>query len=100
MAYLQSLGRARELAGPEGEARALEICLRANDERALLAFQSGSLNANPARPRRFGAVPPLGASAGVPRGRALYLRNCASCHGARGRSFSGGGWRDRKVIPW
>ena len=88
-AYLETLGRARELAGPEGEARAREICLRAGDEMALLAFQSSGLNANPARSRRNGAVPPLGAG-DLTQGRTLYQRNCASCHGARGKGDGSG----------
>jgi cbb3-type cytochrome oxidase cytochrome c subunit/cytochrome c553 len=82
-AYLETLGRARELAGPEGEARAREICLRAGDEMALLAFQTSGLNANPARSRRSGDAPTLRPAA-LAHGRTLYLRNCASCHGARG----------------
>jgi len=83
-AYLETLGRARELAGPEGEARAREICIRTGDEMALLAFQTSGLNANPSRSRRSGDVPALAAAGDATRGRSLYLRHCASCHGARG----------------
>jgi cbb3-type cytochrome oxidase cytochrome c subunit/mono/diheme cytochrome c family protein len=84
-AYLETLGRARELAGPEGEARAREICIRSGDEMALLAFQTNGLNANPSRSRHSGDVPPLALSGDVTKGRSLYQRNCASCHGARGQ---------------
>ena len=86
VAYLQSLGRARELAGPEGEARARERCNCAADSMAQMALAS-PLNASPARPRPRGVdVPALPTIAGVDerRGRRLYAANCASCHGTRG----------------
>ena len=38
VAYLETLGRARELAGPEGEARAREACNCPDDEMAQMAF--------------------------------------------------------------
>src|SRR5512138_2215971 len=37
-AYLETLGRARELAGAEGEAHARETCDCADDEMAMMAF--------------------------------------------------------------
>lgn len=84
VAYLDSLGRARELAGPEGEAHAKEACNCADDERSL-AF-TGALNEHPARARRSESLPPgLPAPAGdETRGRGLYARHCATCHGASG----------------
>ena len=84
VAYLQSLGRAREVAGPEGEARARTGCNCPDDEMAQMAFSAPSLNASPARPRRGGDVPPLSTDADQSRGQALYDANCASCHGPRG----------------
>jgi mono/diheme cytochrome c family protein len=86
VAYLETLGRARELAGPEGEAHALENCNCAGDEMALMAFHAGELNTNPRKTRRKGFAPILGslASGDVAGGDELYKRNCASCHGARG----------------
>ncbi len=84
VAYLETLGRARELAGPEGEAHARAACNCANDEMAQMAFHSASLNANPARARRQGPAPELPAGADAGRGQALYQHNCASCHGIRG----------------
>ena len=86
VAYLQSLGRARELAGPEGEARARERCNCPGDSMAQMALAS-PLNASPARPRPRGTdAPALPANARVDdrRGRRLYAANCASCHGTRG----------------
>ena len=84
VAYLQSLGRARELAGPEGEARARERCDCARDHMMQMAFGS-TLNASPARARTSGTdVPALPASVDERRGQQLYAANCASCHGPRG----------------
>jgi cytochrome c oxidase cbb3-type subunit 2 len=85
VAYLESLGRAREVAGPEGEARARAACNCDRDEMAQMAFHAPALNANSAKPRRTGATPKLPAApADAQRGRQLYARNCASCHSPRG----------------
>ena len=86
VAYLDTLGRARELAGPEGEAHARGACNCPNDEMALMAFHAAALNANPARARRQGAAPKLAATGDLVRGQQLYLQNCASCHGLRGEA--------------
>ena len=86
VAYLDTLGRARELAGPEGEAHARAACNCPNDEMALMAFHAAALNGNPARARRQGAVPKLAATGDLARGQQLYLQNCASCHGLRGEA--------------
>ena len=88
VAYLESLGRAREIAGPEGEARARAACNCADDEMAQMAFHAPVLNTNAAKARRTGKTPSLNASGNLPRGRELYQHNCASCHGSRG---DGGG---------
>jgi mono/diheme cytochrome c family protein len=84
VAYLQSLGRAREIAGPEGEARARERCDCPDDEMAQMAFTT-PLDASPARPRKGADAPALPADADEGRGRTLYAANCASCHGPRGK---------------
>ncbi len=81
--YLDSLGRARELAGPEGEARAREACNCPDDEMKQMAF-GDQVNAHPARSRRGGAVPPLPAAGDLARGQALYGERCATCHGVAG----------------
>jgi cytochrome c oxidase cbb3-type subunit 2/cytochrome c oxidase cbb3-type subunit I/II len=84
VAYLQSLGRARELSGPEGEARARERCNCPDDSMLQMAFAS-TLNASPARTRKADSdVPVFPASVDEGRGRLLYATNCASCHGPRG----------------
>jgi cytochrome c oxidase cbb3-type subunit II len=84
VAYLESLGRAREVAGPEGEAAARAGCNCADDEMAQMAFAAPLLNANPARPRRGADAPALASVADEGRGDALYIANCAGCHGTRG----------------
>jgi cytochrome c oxidase cbb3-type subunit 2 len=85
VAYLETLGRARQLAGPEEEAHALANCNCAGDEMALMAFHASELNANPRKTRRKGPAPILGSldQADVAGGE-LYNHNCASCHGAKG----------------
>lgn len=84
VAYLDSLGRARELAGPEGEARAREGCDCADDAMAQMAFD-GALNPHPARATRTHEAPPtLPAVADPARGQALYGQHCATCHGVTG----------------
>jgi mono/diheme cytochrome c family protein len=84
IAYLETLGRARELAGPEGEARARAACNCEADEMAQMAFHSAVLNANPAKTRRQGAYPTLASVEAPTRGHEVYVHNCASCHGQRG----------------
>jgi cbb3-type cytochrome oxidase cytochrome c subunit len=84
IAYLETLGRARELAGPEGEARARSACNCQADEMAQMAFHSPVLNANPAKTRRQGAYPKLASVETPARGHEVYLHNCASCHGQGG----------------
>ncbi len=86
VAYLETLGRARELAGPEGEAHARAGCNCPNDEMAQMAFHAAALNVNPAKPRRQGAVPKPAAKADMALGEQLYLHNCASCHGLHGEA--------------
>jgi cytochrome c oxidase cbb3-type subunit 2 len=85
VAYLETLGRARELAGPEGEAHAREGCDCAGDEMLTMALSGTTpLNANPARPRPRGEAPDLPAGADMTHGRALFAANCAGCHGGSG----------------
>ena len=83
LAYLESLGRAREIAGPEGEAHAREACNCADDEMLQMAFD-GPINAHPAKTRRGGDIPALPPSTDLARGQQLYSDHCASCHGATG----------------
>ena len=85
VAYLNSLGHARELAGPEGDAHARQACNCPDDEMREMAFM-GPLNAHTGRPRRTGEVPALPASADRARGEQLYADHCASCHGVGGKA--------------
>ena len=86
VAYLNTLGRARELAGPEGEAHARAACNCPADEMAQMAFHDAELNANPARARRPGPAPKIAAAGNRDRGLQLYIHNCAGCHGSRGEA--------------
>ena len=86
LAYIESLGRARQLAGPEGEARART----ASHNMDLMDVASPVLNASPAKPRRQGEHPPLAAAQDPGRGMDIYRRNCGGCHGVRGEGDGGG----------
>ncbi len=82
VAYLQTLGRARELAGPEGERHAQGAM--GYDHMARMAFESPMLNAHPAAPRPALDPPSLSGVTPAGNGRQLWLDNCAGCHGAAG----------------
>ncbi len=84
VAYLETLGRNRELAGSEGEAHARAGCNCSDDEKRF-AFDQPALNASASMPRRQGAPPKLSSLADHARGPRLYARECANCHGARGQ---------------
>ena len=84
LAYLETLGRDRALAAPEGEARARAACNCSDDEKRF-AFGARDLSANPATARRKGEHPKLTAARNSKRGQDLYANDCASCHGARGQ---------------
>jgi len=83
VAYLETLGRARELAWPEGDAAALAAAR--GDRRAELSLSLPELNAHPARARPRGAAPALPAVAAAAQGERLWRDHCAGCHGAAGR---------------
>jgi cbb3-type cytochrome c oxidase subunit II len=83
LAYLETLGRDRALAGPENEARAKKACNCSDDERRF-AFGPGPLNASPAMARQKGKYPLLPESQDEARGQQFYARNCAGCHGTHG----------------
>jgi cbb3-type cytochrome oxidase cytochrome c subunit/cytochrome c553 len=90
VAYLESLGRARALAGPEGEARAREGCNCPDDVMGQMAFD-GELNVHPAMARRSHEAPSLPLVNDLPSGQRLYARYCANCHGPRGEGDGPGG---------
>ena len=83
VAYLESLGRARELAWPEGDQRAAEAV--GNDKWAKMSFEAPFLNAHPGRTRERGNAPPLKPVANPEQGNTLWIDNCAGCHGESGR---------------
>ncbi len=89
--YLDSLGRARELAGPEGEARARKGCNCPDDEMQQMVFHSPVINANAGKARRAGPTPTLSNSTDIARGREIYQHNCASCHGPQGHGDGAAG---------
>jgi cbb3-type cytochrome oxidase subunit 1/cbb3-type cytochrome oxidase cytochrome c subunit len=83
VAYLNSLGRARELAWPEGDAAGRAAA--GDDKWALMSFDAPLLNAHPGRTRPRGNAPALAAPAPIEVGRKLWLDNCSGCHGDEGR---------------
>lgn len=83
VAYLETLGRSRALAGKEGDEYSRANC-QCSDEERHTAYDAPLLNASASRPRRQGDFPKLSATGDLRRGRQLYARNCASCHGRNG----------------
>jgi mono/diheme cytochrome c family protein len=84
VSYLETLGRARELAGPEGEAHARQACNCPDDHMAHMAWAVTPVNGSPARTRPGGEYPAL-PTADLERGKALFAANCATCHGSNGK---------------
>lgn len=82
LAYIETLGRERELAWPEGDERARSLT---DDEQVLMSLNAETLNAHPARTRPRGSAPTLEDSAGSFSGEQLFLDNCSGCHGALGQ---------------
>ena len=82
VAYLESLGRARELAWPDGDQRASE--LYPNDRWAQMSLNASALNNHPGRTRTTGDYPAL-ADRAAPGGADLWQNYCAGCHGNAGR---------------
>ncbi len=90
IAYLESLGRERELAWPEGDLAAKAITV---DERALMSFNAPELNAHPARTRPRRGAPDIGAVRPSESGEMLWQNNCSACHGEQGRGDgAAAGW--------
>jgi cytochrome c oxidase cbb3-type subunit I/II len=84
VAYIESLGRARELAWPEGDAAARAAV--PGDRWAQMAFDAPLLNAHPGRTRSRGGAPALASLEATAAGRALWSDQCAGCHGNDGRA--------------
>jgi len=81
LAYLESLGRDRELAWPDAQpAASAEL-----DQWTLMSLEAPVLNAHPGKTRQRGsAVPELPQLPLSDSGRALWQANCSSCHGPEG----------------
>lgn len=79
LAYLKALGKARELAGAEGEAK-----VNMADMEGMGDFHSGPLNASAAAARRATAHPAIPEGTADKRALEIYAHNCAGCHGAKG----------------
>ena len=82
IAYLDSLGRERELAWPEGDDLGLSLT---EDERALESLSSDVINAHPGKTRPRGFAPALNETADELEGQQLWQENCSGCHGIEGR---------------
>ncbi len=83
VAYIDTLGTARELAWPEADDAARAATL--DDKWAQMSFAAPVLNAHPARTRPRGNAPPLSSPASEEVGQQLWLDNCSGCHGDAGR---------------
>ena len=83
VAYLNSLGHARELAWPENDRRGMEVS--AGNKWAQISLQYPTLNEHPARTRPRGNAPRLADAAPTAKGEQLWADNCSGCHGADGR---------------
>jgi mono/diheme cytochrome c family protein len=93
VAYLETLGRAREIAWPEGDARAGAAL--SGDRWARMSFDAPVLNAHPARTRPRGGAPVLAEVPTSDRGRELWVDYCAACHGNEGTGDGPGSpWLD------
>jgi len=83
LAFIESLGRAREIAWPDGDNAARALFLE--DKWALMSFDAPLLNAHPNKTRERGEFPEFGTAASTEVGQQLWLDNCASCHGESGQ---------------
>ncbi len=81
--YLETLGRNRALAGPEGDAHA-RAAIDCSAEEHCYAFGKGNLNTSAAMARRTGEFPKLERVNDLAHGQDVYVRNCAGCHGPHG----------------
>ena len=85
MAYLESLGRARDLAWPDADERVR--ALYPEHKWAQMAVSSPLLNAHPGMARASGETPVLDSAAlseSGETGEKLWLTLCAGCHGENG----------------
>jgi cbb3-type cytochrome oxidase cytochrome c subunit/cytochrome c553 len=78
VAYLETLGRARALGGPDAHTTG------APDSHMRDLAAPSALSAHPARAHRGDAVPSLAADGDVALGATLFQDHCAACHGTTG----------------
>ena len=83
VAYIESLGRARELAWPDADQAARQAL--PDDKWAQMSLTAPMLNAHPARPRPLGKTAPFTGNADAETGARLWRDNCSGCHGDSGR---------------
>jgi len=83
VAYLESLGQAREIAWPDGDEKARAAA--GDNKWALMSLDAPLLNAHTAKTRPRGDAPKLAKSDANELGAQLWKDNCAGCHGLDGR---------------
>lgn len=83
IAYIETLGRAREIAWPDGDRRAKEASL--NNKWAQMSFDAPQLNAHPAKTQARGNAPSLAGVTAASNGKQLWLDNCSGCHGTEAK---------------
>jgi len=81
IAYLETLGRARELAWPDAEQGAGESYPK---DRWVQMSVKAALNNHPGRTLSNAEIPDFGAPAAESRGRELWQNFCTGCHGMDG----------------
>jgi cytochrome c oxidase cbb3-type subunit I/II len=82
VAYLETLGRERELAWPEGDTLAVA---KTEDVMALMSLNAPELNAHPHRTRPFEGTPELPEASNPVLASELWALNCSGCHGSQGK---------------
>lgn len=91
VAYIESLGHARELAWPEGDIAGRSIY--PDDKWVQMSFDSPALNSHPGRARVDGNIPAFAETAPSARGLQLWSDYCTGCHGEEGLG-------DGPAAPW
>lgn len=82
LAYIETLGRARELAWPDGEQNAGDSY---PDDHWVQMSVNAELNAHPGKTRAGSEIPDFGLPANNDRGLQLWRSLCAGCHGLDGQ---------------
>jgi len=85
VAYLETLGRARELAWPEGDA--MSRSFTSDDRWAQMSLNSQVLNAHTGKAEARDDIPVLSSAGNLENGMLLWQDHCAGCHGANGVGY-------------